>query len=107
MSSRINVLGFLNSSNNDLMPYIFEDSVSSAVICACFDNFLNNQIKSSVEENNKENHIEKKNLTKPIIVVIDNASIHTSAEFTEHIEKWQSKGLFPYFLPSYSPELNQ
>jgi transposase len=110
-SSRLNVLGFLNSSNNDLMPYIFEDSVSSAVICACFDNFLNNQIKSSVEENNKENNkennIENKNLTKPIIVVIDNASIHTSAEFTDHIEKWQSKGLFPYFLPSYSPELNK
>jgi len=69
----------------------------------CFDDFLNNQIKSSCQEN----HIENKNLIKPIIVVIDNASIHTSAEFTDQIEKWQSKGLFPYFLPPYSPELNQ
>jgi transposase len=102
-SSRLNVLGFLNSSNNDLMPYIFENSVSSAVICACFDDFLNHQIKSSCQENK----IENKNLIKPIIVVIDNAPIHTSAEFTNHIEKWQSKGLFPYFLPPYSPELNK
>jgi transposase len=43
----------------------------------------------------------------PIIVVMDNASVHTSSAFENSIESFQSKGLFPYFLPPYSPELNK
>jgi len=44
---------------------------------------------------------------KPTIVVMDNASVHTSSAFESSIESFQSKGLFPYFLPPYSPELNK
>jgi transposase len=44
-----------------------------------------------------------------LTVVIDNASIHTSnefTEFTENIEKWANKGLVMVKIPPYSPELN-
>jgi transposase len=44
---------------------------------------------------------------KPIIVPIDNAPIHTSDEFINGIERWQAMGLFLYFLPPYSPQLNK
>ena len=32
--------------------------------------------------------------------------MHTSQEFYDRIEVWQDKVLFPYFMPTYSPELN-
>lgn len=43
---------------------------------------------------------------RPSLVVIDNASPHTSAKFTSQIETWEARGLFLYFLPPYCPELN-
>ncbi len=38
--------------------------------------------------------------------IIDNASIHTSHEFTEHLEQWEKKGLIIVRISPYSPELN-
>ena len=40
------------------------------------------------------------------MVIIDNAPIHTAHVFIDSIDKWHQKGVFPYFLPTYSPELN-
>jgi len=37
-SQRLNVLGFLNR-RNDFMSYVFESSVDSDVVVACFDHF--------------------------------------------------------------------
>ena len=37
---------------------------------------------------------------------MDNAPIHHSAVFKGEIEKWENRGLFLYFIPKYSPELN-
>ena len=45
-------------------------------------------------------------ITKPTWVVLDNASVHTSAKFKANINKWKQLGLNLYFLPPYSPELN-
>jgi transposase len=42
----------------------------------------------------------------PTVVVMDNASIHTSEAFQEEIPKWEKKGLSIFYLPKYSPELN-
>src|SRR3989475_9299105 len=42
----------------------------------------------------------------PTVVVMDNASIHTSEAFQEAIPKWEKKGLSIFYLPEYSPELN-
>ena len=45
-------------------------------------------------------------IKKDTVVILDNASIHTSKLFKEHIEQWKQKGLQLLYLPPYSPELN-
>lgn len=37
-SKRINILGFMNT-NSELTPFVFESSVTSEVVIACFDSF--------------------------------------------------------------------
>ena len=86
-SPRINVLGFLDTMNNDFESFIFNGSVNSEVVVACFDKF-------------------SESLTKKTVVIIDNASTHTSKCFTEKIVEWEGKGLVIKRLPAYSPELN-
>ena len=46
-------------------------------------------------------------ITKTTVVILDNASIHTSKLFKAQIEKWKKLGLQLLFLPPYSPELNK
>jgi transposase len=43
---------------------------------------------------------------KPCIIVLDNASFHTSRAFTERIDEWAGRGCVLHYLPTYSPELN-
>jgi len=83
---RINVLGFMNRQN-DLHPFLFEGAIHTGVVIACFDVFC-------------------QTLTKKTVVVIDNASIHTSEEFEDKLPSWKKKGLIIKYLPPYSPELN-
>jgi transposase len=45
-------------------------------------------------------------IAKKTVVVLDNASCHTSSAFQTSLERWAAKGLFVYHLPPYSPELN-
>jgi len=86
-SGQINVLGFL-CYDGSLTPYVVDGSVDSEIVVACMD------------------HFSKKIGGRPSLVVIDNASPHTSAKFQSHIETWEARGLFFYFLPPYCPELN-
>lgn len=44
---------------------------------------------------------------KPLIVILDNASIHRAKLIQPAIELLKTKGVFLYFLPPYSPELNR
>jgi hypothetical protein len=89
-SKNINVLGFMSATGDELVPYCFEDSVNSDVIIACFDNFAKN--------------LDPK---KQTFVVLDNAPTHKSNAFKAMIEAWEAQGLYLYFLPPYSPELNK
>jgi hypothetical protein len=82
----INVLGFMNRKN-DLHPFIFEQSVHTEVVIACFDEF-------------------SKTLKKKTVVVMDNASVHISEEFEECLPQWKKQGLIIKYLTTYSPELN-
>jgi transposase len=45
-------------------------------------------------------------INKPIILVLDNASIHTAALIKAKLETWQARGLYIGLLPPYSPHLN-
>jgi transposase len=86
-SKRLNVLGFLNTSKNNLESFCFECSIDSEIVITCFNEF------SKIIENKT-------------VVILDNASVHTSDNFQENIGKWENQGLFIKYLPKYSPELN-
>jgi len=45
-------------------------------------------------------------IKKITVVVLDNARIHTGKRMIERIEYWQQRGLFIFYLPTYSPHLN-
>lgn len=85
-STRLHVLGFMNK-RHELDAYTFEGTVDSAVVIGCFDQFC-------------------EAMQGPTVVVMDNASIHTSEAFQEEIPTWEKKGLSIFYLPAYSPELN-
>lgn len=86
MSKRINVLAFLNREQEFHATTII-GRVDSAIVVSVFDEF-------------------SLTIKKKTVVVIDNASVHTSALFKRNIEKWEKRGLFLKYLPTYSPELN-
>lgn len=85
-AKRFNILGFINKQGN-LHSYLSEKSVKSDTVVEAFDEF-------------------SKQLKKPTVVVLDNASFHKSKIFKENIAKWSNRGLTLLYLPPYSPELN-
>lgn len=40
------------------------------------------------------------------VVVLDNAPVHTSKQVQERRTFWEERGLFLFYLPPYSPQLN-
>ena len=87
-SKRLSVIGLLNT-NNELDAYTFEGTITSEVVIACMDEFC------------KTRDSEHKT-----VVVIDNASIHTSEAVEDKMLQWEAKGVKLFYLPKYSPELN-
>jgi transposase len=85
-SKRLNVVGLMNR-NNDLSAYVFERSITSAVILACIDDFARQS-------------------TKTTVIVMDKASIHTSQMIQEKFEQWKNQQVEIFQLPPYSPQLN-
>jgi DDE superfamily endonuclease len=75
------------SRNNHLETYVSTQSINFDLIVACIDTFF------SVVD-------------LPTFIVVDRASIHTSAAIFEHLEEWKERGLTIFELPAYSPELN-
>jgi transposase len=45
--------------------------------------------------------------SNPRIVVIDNAALHKGEAMDSKRQQWAAQGLYLYYLPSYSPELNR
>jgi hypothetical protein len=86
-SAQLNVLGFLDYKGEGFDSYICQGGVDAATVIACICCFC-------------------AKLTKPTTLVIDNAPIHTSAEFQAMIPEWEKQNLFLWFLPAYCPELN-
>ena len=44
-------------------------------------------------------------LARPAVVVVDNAPIHTSEDFTAQHRRWHAQNLAVKFIPPYGPEL--
>lgn len=45
-------------------------------------------------------------LHRPTVVVLDNAGIHTAGLIQQMRPIWENRGLYLFFLPTYSPHLN-
>lgn len=45
-------------------------------------------------------------LSKRTVVVLDNAGVHTARKVKELINVWRNRGMYLFFLPPYSPQLN-
>jgi transposase len=84
---RQNILGFMNWSGHEFHSFAFEGKVDTALVVDCF-------------------HLCSRKLQKPTIVLVDNASIHTSEEFEDEIAGLSKEGVIIKYLPAYSPELN-
>ena len=85
-SPRLNVLGLMNRGNH-LEAYVSEQSITSDVVITCIDTFFPDPEKRTV-------------------IVVDQASIHTSYAIEDKLEEWQERQIEIFVLPSYSPELN-
>lgn len=85
-SQRLNVLGLMNR-RNCLEAYVSTQSITSDVVIACIDSFLPQVAKRSV-------------------IVMDQASIHTSDARLDKLEEWKRRNIELFELPSYSPQLN-
>lgn len=85
-SRRLNILGFM-SRKNELQAYSIEGYVNSDIVIDCFDSFCNT-------------------VTRKTVIVMDNASIHSSEAFKNKEVEWSKQDVELFFLPKYSPELN-
>lgn len=85
-SKRLNVLGFCNKQQ-DFHATTVQGYVNSEIVIACFDKFCDT-------------------INKKTIVIVDNASMHTSGKFKDKLNEWAENNLIVKYLPPYSPELN-
>ena len=92
-SKRLNILGFLNK-HNDSFFYEQEGSVTSQTVINAFETFGQRYAE----------HYAK--TQQPCVVILNNASVHTSKAFLAAQENWYGYGVLVHYLPPYSPELN-
>jgi transposase len=85
-SPRLNVIGLLNR-RNQLDSYVFQGNITSKILIAVLDCFC-------------------KTLTHRTVVVLDQASVHTSKAFEQKQAEWEAQQLEIFWLPPYSPQLN-
>ncbi|NEQ88950.1 MAG: IS630 family transposase [Moorea sp. SIO2I5] len=85
-SKRINVLGLMGCENQ-LYYEIHQSSIDSEIVINFLDKF-------------------SENLSKLTVVIMDQASIHTSNKILEKLEEWKEKKLDIFWLPTYSPKYN-
>lgn len=45
-------------------------------------------------------------ISKTTVVVLDNARAHTARKVKECLKVWRQRGLYIFYLPPYSPQLN-
>jgi transposase len=84
---KINLLGFLQTDNTAI-TYQTKANMNSAFIIDSINHFC-------------------KQLTKPTVLVLDNAPTHTSEAFLAEVDNWHKQELYLFFLPRYCPHLNK
>lgn len=84
--SSIGCFGIL-SRNNDFLFKTTQDNITAEFVMTFFEEF-------------------SLSISKPTVVVLDNAPVHTARKFKERLRYWQQRGLYIFYLPPYSPHLN-
>ena len=87
--ARLNLMGSVDLASGEVQYREIDGNTTSAEVVAVIDT-LATQARPDC----------------PTVVVLDQASIHTSAAVRQHRPRWIALGLFIAYLPSYSPELN-
>jgi transposase len=85
-SNPLNVLGLMNTTG-ELESYIFTESINSDVVIACINEFCESR-------------------TKTTVIAMDQASIHRNQKIENKRLEWEAKGVYIFWLPTYSPHLN-
>lgn len=85
-SKVLNMFGIWDAKN-DLNIYTKEGSLTSETVIQYIEDF-------------------SKTIVKRTVIVLDNASIHTSKLFKNKLLDWKKIGLEFFYLPAYSPHLN-
>jgi transposase len=83
---KTNIFGMI-SRTNEFYYRMTEQTIDSQFVCQFLDNF-------------------SFKIKKETFLVLDNASIHKSKAFKQCLATWEKRGLFIFFLPPYSPQLN-
>lgn len=86
-SGNLTVLGFL-STDNRFEGYLQPGAMSSAMLIACIDDWASR-------------------LRRKTVLILDNASTHTSSLFRAQLARWREQGLYVQYIPAYCPELNR
>ncbi len=84
----LNVFGIMNSNGKELKTFTKEGTIMAEFIINAIDEFV-------------------LTLKKMTVLILDNARIHHSKIFQEKKQKWEDAGLYIFYLPAYSPHLNQ
>jgi transposase len=82
----LNVFGLM-SLGNQMCSYPTKGTIDANYIIRCLDDFA-------------------ATIKRPTVVVLDNAAWHTAQAVQEKWQQWQDRGLFIWYLPTYSPHLN-
>ena len=85
-SARLNIFGMI-TRGNQYKGFMTQESINADKVSDFLD-------KMSLQ------------VRKRTFVVLDNATVHRNAKLRELRSIWESRGLFLFFLPPYSPELN-
>ena len=85
-SQRLNVLGLLNTQN-ELVSEVYRGTTNSERVIQFLDQF-------------------SQTLQITTVVVLDQASIHTSDQMIGKLEEWRKNKLELFWLPTYSPQFN-
>lgn len=85
-SQNLTTLGFVNRDVK-FHSFVFHGAANTEMVIACMNEFVDT-------------------LQRKTVLIMDNAPIHTSKLFLQHIPEWKQKGLHIQFIPPYCPELN-
>ncbi len=85
-SRRLSVLGFL-SRTGKVQSFSTRETITAQFVVESIEALL-------------------PQLTRPTVLVLDNASIHRSKVVRQKRQEWKAKGLRLLFLPPYCPHLN-